>query len=168
MVRERADRGEGAKSQAPSSGLSIIEVRQLLKLMDSSDLEELVIEQGQEGLKLTLRKPTPAVAAFVDDEGDYYDGAEQGATDNQAAQKDVTIVAPLVGIFRSSMKAGGKPLVTVGDIVREGQVVAAIESLNVHNDVEATTSGRVREITMQDGQPVEYGQSLIILDPLSV
>lgn len=169
MVRERADRGEGAKAQAaPPGGLSIIEIRQLLKLMDSSDLEELVIEQGQEGLKLTLRKPTPVVAAYLDDDGEGYDGAELGAGEAQAIQKDIEIVAPLVGIFRSSMKPGGKPLVAVGDIVREGQVVAAIESLNVHNDVEATTSGRVREITMQDGQAVEYGQPLIILDPLNV
>jgi biotin carboxyl carrier protein len=66
------------------------------------------------------------------------------------------------------MKAGGKPLVGVGDIVREGQVVAAIESLNVHNEVEATVSGRVREILIEDGQSVEYGQPLVILDPLSV
>ena len=169
MVRERADRGEGAKSQAqaapPSGGMSIIEIRQLLKLMDAGDLEELVIEQEREGLKLTLRKPAPTVAAYVDDDG--YDLDETPAAEMQTLPKDIAVVAPLVGIFRASMKAGGKPLVGVGDVVREGQVIAAIESLNVHNEVEATTAGRVREIIIQDGQPVEYGQPLIILDPLA-
>lgn len=166
MVRERADRGDGAKSQgAPASGLSIIEIRQLLKLMDANDLEELLIEQGDEGLKLTLRKLAPQ-AAYVDDESDGYDGVETGLADGQAAPSDITVIAPLVGVFRTSMKAGGKPLVAVGDVVREGQVVAAIETLNVHNEVEAMTAGRVREITIQDGQPVEYGQPLMILDPL--
>ena len=168
MVRERADRGEGAKSQAapPAAGMSIIEIRQLLKLMDAGDLEELVIEQEREGLKLTLRKPALTVPAYVDDDG--YDLDEAPAGESQTAlPKDIAVVAPLVGIFRASMNAGGKPLVGVGDVVREGQVVAAIESLNVHNEVEATTAGRVREITIQDGQAVEFGQPLIILDPLA-
>lgn len=170
MVRERADRGEGAKAQAalPSGSMSIIEIRQLLKLMDAGDLEEIVIEQEREGLKLTLRKPSPVAAAYYDDDGDGYDLSDGTAGEAQTAPKDIEVVAPLVGVFRASMKPGGKPLVGVGDIVREGQIVAAIETLNVHNEVEATTAGRVREITIQDGQPVEYGQPLIILDPLAL
>lgn len=169
MVRERADRGEGAKSPASAApaGLSIIEIRQLLKLMDANDLEELVIEQEHDGVKLTLRKPAPAVAAYLDGDGDGYDMVEPAGADAPVA-KDVEIVSPLVGVFRASMKPGAKPLVGVGDIVREGQIVAAIESLNVHNEVEATVSGRVREIMIEDGQSVEFGQPLVILDPLTI
>jgi biotin carboxyl carrier protein len=169
MVRERADRGDGAKSPTPAApaGLSIIEIRQLLKLMDANDLEEIVIEQESDGVKLTLRKPAPVVFAYADGEADGYEAAESAVAEAPVA-KDFEIAAPLVGVFRASMKAGGKPLVGVGDIVREGQVVAAIESLNVHNEVEATVSGRVREILIEDGQSVEYGQPLVILDPLSV
>jgi biotin carboxyl carrier protein len=55
--------------------------------------------------------------------------------------------------------------VGVGDVVREGQVVAAIEALNVLNEVEAGSAGRVREILVHDGQPVEYGQPLVIIEP---
>ncbi|MGH2485062.1 MAG: acetyl-CoA carboxylase biotin carboxyl carrier protein [Ktedonobacterales bacterium] len=169
MVRERADRGEGAKSPAPAApmGLSIIEIRQLLKLMDANDLEELVIEQERDGVKLTLRKPPPAVAMYADGEADGYDMTEPAGAE-AVVTKDFEIVSPLVGVVRASMKAGGKPLIGLGDIVREGQVVAAIESLNVHNEVEATVSGRVREIMIEDGQSVEYGQPLVILDPLNV
>jgi biotin carboxyl carrier protein len=169
MVRERADRGEGAKSPVSGApaGLSIIEIRQLLKLMDANDLEELVIEQESDGVKLTLRKPAPIGIVYADGEADGYDLPEPAGAEAPAS-KDFEIVAPLVGVFRGSMKPGGKALVGVGDIVREGQVVAAIESLNVHNEVEATVSGRVREILIEDGQSVEYGQPLVILDPLSV
>ncbi len=53
----------------------------------------------------------------------------------------------------------------VGDVVREGQVVAAIEALNVLNEVEASGSGRVHEILASDGQPVEYGQPLLVIEP---
>lgn len=63
------------------------------------------------------------------------------------------------------MKPGGKPLVTVGATVREGQVVGAIEALQVYNEVEASSAGTVREILVEEGQPVEYGQPLLVVEP---
>ena len=74
------------------------------------------------------------------------------------------IVAPLVGIFHSWAKPKGGALVAIGDVVRVGQLVATIQSLNVMNDVESSVEGRVVEILVQDGQPVEYGQPLMTID----
>ena len=76
----------------------------------------------------------------------------------------VEIGAPLVGVFRTSM-TGEKPLVAPGDIVRKGQIIAAIEALNLLSEVEATVAGRIAEILVLDGQPVEYGQTLLVIEP---
>ena len=74
------------------------------------------------------------------------------------------IVAPLVGIFHLWAKPKGSALVSVGDMVKVGQLVATIQSLNVMNEVESSLEGRVVDILVQDGQPVEYGQPLITVD----
>jgi acetyl-CoA carboxylase biotin carboxyl carrier protein len=164
MARERIERG-GDVRPAQSSTLNVAEIRQLVKLMGDGDIDEITIEQEAAGLKLTLRKPAPVIfssdletaATWPDDPAPVEKVEEQSTT--------LTIGAPLVGIFRASMKPDGKPLVAVGDTVREGQVVAAIEALNVLNEVEASYSGSVVEIKVADGQPVEYGQPLLIVEP---
>ena len=159
MVRERAERGEDATNAGPPSGLSIAEIRQLIGLMESSDISEISIERESEGLKLVLRRPSTADLGF---EGDDFDLDE--ASGESEKHDGIEIGAPLVGVFRTSM-SGEKPLVAQGDIVRKGQIIAAIEALNVLSEVEATAAGRIAEILAVDGQPVEYGQTLLVIEP---
>ncbi|WIG60261.1 MAG: Biotin carboxyl carrier protein of acetyl-CoA carboxylase [Ktedonobacterales bacterium] len=171
MARERASGGasappETARQEAPA--LSIAEIRQLISLMNSSDIEEIAIEQEADGLKLLLRKPAPisvasGLAAMV--EGELYETLEDEEDTIGARVGEVEIGAPLVGVFRLSAKPGSKPLVRDGDIVREGQHIGAIESLRVYNEVESSAAGRVKML-VSDGQPVEYGQPLFIVEPL--
>jgi biotin carboxyl carrier protein len=164
MARERSENGAELPLEQPQPDLTIAEIRQLVSLMNGSDIEELTIEHEQTGLKLVLRKPAPT--EIVTHEADLVDGDEIVATDGEteASAPHAQIRAPLVGIYHMSMKADGKPLVSVGDTVKTGQIVAAIESLNVLNEVEATVSGRVMEIMASDGQPVEYGQALLVIE----
>ena len=165
MARERAERDPEASAPQPQAGLSIAEIRQLITLMSNSDIEEIAIEQQDTGLKLLLKKPGQVTAAAS--ETDYIVEAEEHSPIDGDHPRDhsLEITASYVGIYHSSMKPGGKPLVAAGDIVREGQVVAAIEALNVYNEVETERGGRVRELLVGDGQPVEYGQTLLVIDP---
>ena len=176
MARERAQRnGETNPAPAPASaeaqtevpGLSIAEIRQLITLMHNSDLEEIVIEHG-DGLKLVLRNPAPGVAAAQTElEFETLDGvtADESAAQATSTHTSVEIGAPLVGVYRARIKPGEKPLVKPGDVVREGQVVAAVEALNYINEIESSAAGRVTEIFVRDGQPVEYGQPLLAIEP---
>jgi len=161
MVRERTERGgEATPSQSPA-GLSIAEIRQLIGLMESSDISELSIERESEGLKLRLCRTTPELV--LEEDGDF-DQDELAADGEKPRNGDVEIGAPLVGVFRTSM-TGDKPLVAQGDIVRTGQIIAAIEALNLLSEVEATVAGRIAEILVLDGQAVEYGQALLVIEP---
>lgn len=165
MARERAERPSDAATAQSQATLSVAVVHQLVKLMSSGDIEEITIESPEEGMKLTLKKPAAVAAGFVEPGVEYADEAD-GATDGAATPiSSLEIGAPLVGVFRSSMQPGGKPLVTVGAAVREGQVVGAIEALQVYNEVEASAAGTVREILVEEGQPVEYGQPLFVVEP---
>jgi biotin carboxyl carrier protein len=163
MVRERAERGGEATPSQPSSGLNIAEIRQLISLMESSDIDEISVERESEGLKLVLRRPAPSSGALLEDDEDF--GEDDFAADAEKSKSTaVEVGAPLVGVFRASMK-NDKPLVAPGDIVREGQIIAAIEALNVLNEVEASVAGRITDILVTDGQPVEYGQTLLVIEP---
>ncbi len=167
---------EAAVSAAPvtSAGISVEQVRRLIQMMDNSDVHELTIERESEGLKLVLRKPTPIVGAASVVAGDLAEampfttqpemGAESAEPASAESEKLRKVTATLVGIFHSSLKRGSKPAVAVGDLVREAQVVGAIEALNVMNEVETPVAGRVVEIVVRDGQPVEYGQHLMTID----
>ncbi|HLW01241.1 MAG TPA: biotin/lipoyl-containing protein [Ktedonobacterales bacterium] len=173
MAKEHEEsRVAAAAAAAPGASLSIEEVRSLIQMMDASDVHELTIERESEGLRLTLRKPTPVVgaapyvaaAAEVESapvETAAHESAEAAPVALETTQK---VTATLVGIFRVSLKRGAKAAVAEGDQVRLGQIVGAIEALNVMNEVETPVAGRVVEIVVKDGQPVEYGQHLMTID----
>lgn len=168
MARERIERGNDAVPTPRQNSLSVAELRQLITLLNGSDLEEITIEQETAGLHLTLRKPEPAslalTGAILPYDGEGEPEAEAGS--EPAEPKTVEVRASFVGIFRAAAKPGSKLAAGVGDVVREGQVVGAIEALNVLNEVEVPNSGRIEDILVSDGQPVEYGQTLLVLAPL--
>lgn len=171
MVRERAERGDGSSARLRSS-LSVAELRQLITLMNSSDIEEITVEHAEHGLHLTLRKPAPVTVStsFTPADFDGVDGydfelAESAHTAEQALPDNtVKVRAPFVGIFRAAPRPG-KPAIHQGDAVRGGQAVAAIEALNVLNEVEIEAAGKVKEVLVNDGQAVEYGQVLMVVEP---
>ena len=164
MAREKADRPDD--TQTEQAALNVAELRQLITLMNGSDIEEIGIEEASSGLRLSLRKPAPvSIAASADDE--MFDALIVEETESQQESTTIEVKAPLVGVFRAAMKAGGRPLSALGDVIREGQIICAVEALNVYNEVEAPAAGRLSAIYVNDGQPVEYGQPLLEIEPIS-
>ncbi|MBO3457196.1 acetyl-CoA carboxylase biotin carboxyl carrier protein [Aetokthonos hydrillicola Thurmond2011] len=80
-------------------------------------------------------------------------------------QKLVPIPSPMVGTFYSAPAPGEPPFVEVGDRVKKGQTVCIIEAMKLMNEIEAEVSGQVMEILAQNGEPVEYGQPLMRINP---
>jgi len=71
----------------------------------------------------------------------------------------------MVGTFYRAPSPGAAPFVNVGDSVKEGQTVCIIEAMKLMNEIEAEVRGRVAQISVENGQPVEYGQTLFLIDP---
>ena len=142
--------------------IGIEQLRHLVRLLDRSDVTEIELRRADEGIRLVLRK----VKAPENSAQQAIASSTLTVNAPPPAEADTmhSVVAPLVGIFHSATKPRGKALVAVGDHIKAGQHVAAIESLNVINEVEAPAAGRVIEILVQEGQPVEYGQTLMTID----
>lgn len=166
MARERVVRSNGTSATHARRGVSVAELRQLIALMNGSDIEEITVEHPIGALRLTLRKPAPARAPLAPAVVAEFDASDlvDAPTEPVADDRLVDVRSPLVGIFRATMKPGGKLLATADATVRQGQIVGAIEALNVLNEVEASVAGRVTELVVHDGQPVEYGQPLMRIE----
>ncbi len=86
-------------------------------------------------------------------------------TETKEEKKYHVIKSPLVGTFYRAPSPGAPPFVEEGDIVSKGQVVCIIEALKVMNEIESDVNGRVVKILVENGQPVEYGQELMYIEP---
>ncbi len=156
----------GELSQDAASVISIEQLQHLVRLLDNSDVSELELRCAGEGTRLVLRK---VKAPESGDQPLAYVPSSIGAADSlahEAATRETEhkVLAPFVGTFHVWAKPRGGALVAMGDHVKAGQLVGTIESLNVLNEVETAVAGRVVEIFVQDGQPVEYGQVLMTID----
>ncbi len=148
-----------------ASFVSVEQLRHLVRLLDRSDVSELELKRAEDGTRLVLRKAKASDDFSAMAEAQMVTSSSPVSEANApAGEAKSTIVAPLVGIFHPWAKPRGKALVAVGDRIKVGQIVATIESLNVINEVEAVVAGRVAEILVQNGQPVEYGQPLLSIE----
>ncbi len=144
--------------------ISIEQLQRLVRVLDSSDVSELELRRVDEGTHLILRKVQAPGSSDHSIEDQFVLAASKAATAAEPEETEHKVTAPIVGTFHAWAKPKGGALVAVGDRVKAGQLVGTIESLNVLNEVEATVAGRVVEIFVQDGQPVEYGQVLMTID----
>jgi acetyl-CoA carboxylase biotin carboxyl carrier protein len=85
--------------------------------------------------------------------------------DGPAADNRIPVLAPLVGTFYRAAQPGSKPFAEVGDVVEVGQTVCIVEAMKLMNEVSAGEGGKVAEILVEDGDPVEFEQVLMYLEP---
>lgn len=127
------------------------DVRSLVELFDSSDLTELSIEHR--GRKLFLRKGEGSGAAPAPEPPPI------GQPEN------ATVKAHMVGVFYWTRDKAPKPPIALRQRLDKGHVVGFIEAMGIMNEVETSQPGSVVEIAVAGGQPVEYGQPLVVLEP---
>jgi acetyl-CoA carboxylase biotin carboxyl carrier protein len=132
-------------------------VRSLAALLRETGLNEIEYAQGDQRIRVVGGTPAAAAAAAP---------AAVGAPAVAAPRPEAagTIKAPMVGTVYLAPQPGSAPFVSIGDSVREGQVLLIIEAMKVMNHIHAPRTGRVAEILIAEGAPVEYGQALLILE----
>src|SRR5450631_859742 len=142
--------------QSSEEFLSIEELKRLIHMLDQSDVAELEVRSLGKQERLVLRKANDAIQVTT----------QSASTETSLVENDelYIITASLVGIFHHWSISKERPLVAVGDRIKEGQHVGMIEVLHIPSEVESPVAGRVVEFLVEDGYPVEYGQALIIID----
>ncbi|HLP92246.1 MAG TPA: acetyl-CoA carboxylase biotin carboxyl carrier protein [Nostocaceae cyanobacterium] len=172
--------------------LDFNEIRQLLATIAQTDISEVTLKS--EEFELTVRKAvsshilqvtqgtasgvvspglttvvTPTVptvsAPLMETAPSRPDSLPPTSTPPVIEQKYVEVTSPMVGTFYRAPAPGEAPFVEVGDRIRANQTVCIIEAMKLMNEIEAEVSGQVIEILVQNGQPVEYGQPLLRINP---
>lgn len=155
--------------------LNIDEIRQLIKLIDESSINEFTYEN--EGSKVELKKQSGTVqtiqqvgAAPVQapaPEAQAKQAPVQDAPAKEEAAKEGgnfhKITSPMVGTFYASSSPEADPYVTVGSKVTESSVVCIVEAMKLFNEIEAEVKGEIVEVLVENGQLVEYGQPLFLV-----
>lgn len=158
------------------------DIRELLHLIKDSDLAEVLIERGDARVHVKRAVPAPQLVNMVAPGsmapaayGYNAPGtAVQVATGMPVSEVEVaaevvvgiTVAAPMVGTYYAAPTPKDPPYVRVGDEVRPGDVLGIIEAMKIMNEIEAEVHGRVTRVLVENGQPVEYGQPLLVIEPI--
>ena len=147
---------------------NIDEIKELIQALDNSKLTDLEIT-GENGEKLCLKKKTekaysaPVVTAAVPTQ--ELQTEERAADDSVNEKSDVrTIDCPMVGVFYAASSPDAEPYVSIGSRVKKGDVVCIIEAMKLMNEVVASESGTVTEVLVKNGDLVEFGQPLFVIE----
>ena len=160
------------------------EARDLVKRLEGSSVQRLAVAAGDCKIEIERGSPAPIVAAQGNADvpqisGPVATGAGPGlgvaagaraasgafSVSLDAADLRIPVLAPLVGTFYRAAQPGAKPFVEEGDVVEIGQAVCIVEAMKLMNEVAAGESGRVAEVVAKDGEPVEFEQVLMYLEP---
>lgn len=172
---------EGNGSPMALLGYDLDELARLLAMMDDSGLDELILEEDERSLKLRgprRAKPVayvpaaPAPSAHTGTvlslpppakTGGKTHAAPSSGVATEPGEGQISLTAPMVGVFYRSDKPGGAPFISVGQHVSVGQTIGIIEAMKVFSEIPAESAGIVVAVPAQDGQLVQAGSPLFIL-----
>jgi acetyl-CoA carboxylase biotin carboxyl carrier protein len=150
--------------------VDIRKVKKLIELLEESGISELEISEGEESVRIS-RHPRMGVQAPMTIAAPMVHAAPQApaapATSGAqapTAKDDHTVTSPMVGTFYSAASPGAKSFVDIGSEVKIGQVLCIIEAMKMMNQIESDKAGRVTAIIAKNGEPVEFGQPLFIIE----
>jgi acetyl-CoA carboxylase biotin carboxyl carrier protein len=157
--------------------MDIRKVKKLIELLEESGVSEIEIKEGEESVRIS-RHPTGMMhtiatpmsystpAAAIGAAAGAAAGASAAATASAAAapSPDQVVTAPMVGTFYASPAPGAKAFVEIGSEVKPGDVLCIIEAMKMMNQIESDKAGRVVSVLVKNGDPVEFGQTLFIIE----
>jgi acetyl-CoA carboxylase biotin carboxyl carrier protein len=151
--------------------MDLRKLKTLIELVENSGIAELEISEGEERVRIT--RSLPAGTPPATEQGAQLATPVAALASSQAAPPAPTAVpaeaeghvvkSPMVGTFYRSASPGAKPFVEIGDEVQAGDPLCIIEAMKLMNEIEADQAGVVKAILIENGQPVEYGQALVVI-----
>ena len=147
--------------------MDIRKVKKLIELLEESGISELEISEGEESVRISRHpraamQALPAPAAVV--QAPPAPTAATAAGEHKPRNDEYTVTSPMVGTYYSAPAPGSKPFVDLGDEIKVGQVLCIIEAMKMMNQIESDKAGRVTAILAKNGDPVEFGQPLFIIE----
>jgi acetyl-CoA carboxylase biotin carboxyl carrier protein len=155
--------------------MDLRKLKTLIDLVSESGISELEVTEGEGKVRIVKNAPPVYVQPSTQYAPQYsqpapaaaapgaIDAPAAPATPAAAAPQGHVVTSPMVGTFYRAPSPGADPFVQVGDTVKEGQTICIIEAMKLLNEIESDKSGVVKEILVENGQAVEYGQPLFVV-----
>jgi len=158
--------------------MDIRKIKKLIELLEESGIAEIEIKEGEEAVRISRlgagsalaqavpqvhAAAAPAAASATPAATSAALPAAEGAGPKPKPNEHV-ITAPMVGTFYASPSPGAKAFVEIGDEIKVGQVLCIIEAMKMMNQIEADRAGRIASIMARNGDPVEFGQPLFVVE----
>jgi acetyl-CoA carboxylase biotin carboxyl carrier protein len=157
--------------------MDIRKVKKLIELLEESGISEIEIKEGEEAVRISrspkgmmmpqyVSAPMPMPAAAEPAPAPAAAPAAAAAPAPLARRKndEHLVTAPMVGTYYAAGSPTAKPFVAIGDAVKEGQVLCIIEAMKMMNQIESDRAGKIPAIMCQNGDPVEFGQTLFVVE----
>ena len=154
--------------------MDIRKVKKLIELLEESAISEIEIKEGEESVRVSransaaqyMAPPAPPapVALAAPPAASTAKAPEPADVASAAAEEGTVIESPMVGTYYAAPSPEAPAFVTVGQNIRVGDVICIVEAMKILNQIESEVSGKVTAIRVEDGQPVEFGQPLIVVD----
>jgi acetyl-CoA carboxylase biotin carboxyl carrier protein len=163
--------------------MDIRKVKKLIELLEESGVAEIEIKEGEESVRISRHgtapvttyvqaaSSAPVAAALAGPASAAAPNGARGARAPGAAEEpdsgaraENTVTAPMVGTFYASPAPGAKPFVDIGSEVKVGQTLCIIEAMKMMNQIESDKTGKIAEVLVKNGDPVEFGQPLFVIE----
>lgn len=147
-------------------------IRELANILNDTDLSEIEVEQEDLRIRVSRAAPVPATVyaaaptAYAPAPAAAAPAAAPAVAAPAAPARNPanTVSSPMVGTVYLSPAPGARPFIEVGATVKEGQTILIVEAMKTMNQIPAPKSGKVVEIIVNDSQPVEYGEALVVIE----
>ena len=156
--------------------MDIRKVKKLIEMLEESQLNEIEIKEGEESVKLVKATTVPVQEQIVTsniaatasrptvmNEVTSVESDTKESTEPETISGK-TIDSPMVGTFYAAPNPGAKDFVSVGDKISEGDVLCIIEAMKMMNEVKADSSGIIKQVLIENAEPVEFGQPLFVIE----
>ncbi len=152
--------------------MNIKEIKEMINLMNENSLAELEVEKDD--MRIRLKKTVSGAPGFEPPLVYPAGGAPAAGAKAQSAQeieeknviKTVEIKSPMVGTFYRAPNPEAPSYVEIGQVIEPGQLICIIEAMKLMNEIKSEIKGKILEILVDNAEPVEFGQSLFLIDPL--
>lgn len=145
--------------------MDIRKIKTLIEMLEESNLNEIEVSQGEESVRISKSSMNASIVSGSVNQNNI-EKVDSAITLNQESAdiKGNLVTAPIVGTFYRKPSPEKEPFVKVGDNVNKGDVLCIIEAMKMMNEIKSDFDGKVSAIEVEDGQPVEFGQTIIVIE----
>jgi len=151
--------------------MNLKEIKEMINLMNENELTEIEIER--EGSKIKIKKSSSEISSAHSRPLPQYHietqppaRSSEESSDKKSGKNTKDIVSPMVGTFYRSPSPEAPPFIEVGQVVEIGQVVCIVEAMKLMNEIKSEVKGKVVEASVENAEPVEFGQTLFVVEPV--